>query len=296
MKGDFRIKKLLITGASGFLGWNICRTAYNGWEVYGTVFTHPVEIEGTKIVQIDLTDDKKLKGLFNAIRPDAVIHTAAATSPDYCQHNRRETQRINVDTSINIAGYCSDKKIPFVFTSTDLVFDGLHAPYREEDPVNPINYYGEQKALAEEGVLKTYPAATVCRMPLMFGDPGPAASSFFQVMLKALRQGTELRLFVDEFRTPISGRSAAEGLVLFLNKGEGLIHLGGKERISRYNFGLLTMEALGVKEAILRRCKQKDVVMAAARAPDVSLDSSKAHALGFNPLPLKEELKILLEM
>jgi dTDP-4-dehydrorhamnose reductase len=288
------MKKLLLTGASGFLGWNICREAYKSWEIFGTVFTHPVKSRGVKIVQTDLTRYREFKKLFREIGPDAVIHTAALSSPDYCQQHKAETCKINVDVPVNIAGLCADSDVPFVFTSSDLVFDGLNAPYREDDPVCPINVYGEQKVHAEQGIMKRYPGAAVCRMPLMFGDPGPAASSFFQTMLAAFRKGRELRLFQDEYRTPVSGRTAAQGLFIAMEKMKGLIHLGGTERISRYNFGLLMMGLLGTRNARLIRCRQKDITTGAPRPPDISLDSSKAYSMGFKPLPLKCQLEELL--
>jgi hypothetical protein len=75
------------------------------------------------------------------VRPDAVIHTAANTDPNYCQENQSETYEINVNSSINIAGICADYSIPCAFTSTDIVFDGLNPPYREEDPVSPGGFY-----------------------------------------------------------------------------------------------------------------------------------------------------------
>ena len=288
------MKKLLITGASGFLSWNICRIAHKEWEIFGTVFSHPLEISGTNIVKVDLTDFRELKKVFNEVRPDAVIHAAAASRLNYCQENPEVSGKINVDASVNIAGLCSDHKIPYVFTSSDLVFDGLNAPYSEEDPPSPVNIYAEQKVTAEEGVIKAYPLTAVCRMPLMFGIPSPAYRNFTQEMISALREGRELKLFVDEFRTPISGETAVEGILLALKKVNGLIHLGGIERISRYNFGLLMMDVFGIREAQLLRCRYGDIPMPAPRSPDVSLDSSKAIALGFKPLPLREELRRLV--
>lgn len=288
------MKKLLVTGASGFLGWNICTESLHDWNIFGTVFSHHMDIPGINIIRADLKDFKDIKRVFKEIRPEAVIHTAAAADPGYCQENRSEAWKINVDASINIAGICSDHGIPCVFTSTDLVFNGLNPPYREKDPVSPVNIYGEQKASAEEGVLKRYPDAAVCRMALMFGNAGPVSSTFFQTMIKSLREGRELRLFVDEFRTPLSGKSAVGGLMMAMEKVQGLVHLGGSERISRYDFGLLIMEVLGIRKAGLIRCRQKDAATAAPRAPDVSLDSSKAAGLGFKPLPLRKELERIL--
>ena len=133
--------------------------------------------------------------------------------------------------------------IPYVFTSTDLVFDGLNPPYKETDPVSPVNLYGEQKVMAERGILVRYPVAAICRMPLMFGVATPPATSFMQPFMQTLREGKELSLFTDEFRTPVSGKTAAQGLLLALAIS-GIIHLGGKERVSRYDFGRLLIEVL----------------------------------------------------
>jgi dTDP-4-dehydrorhamnose reductase len=284
------MKKLLVTGASGFLGWNICRIAQKEWEIYGTVFSHPVESPGTTLLRTDLTNYNELKKVFSEVCPDAVIHTAAESSPNYCQEHPEVSKKINVDASVDIAGLCADHGIPYVFTSTDLVFDGINPPYSEEDQACPVNIYAEQKMLAEEETLRIYPAAAVCRMALMFGIPSPANLSFIQPMMDAFREGRELRLFVDEYRTPLSSRDAVKGLLLALEKGEGLLHLGGMERISRYNFGLLMMDVFGINEAKLLRCGYEDIPMPAPRSPDVSLDSSKARALGFKPLPLRDEL------
>ncbi|MBI5409269.1 MAG: NAD-dependent epimerase/dehydratase family protein [Nitrospirae bacterium] len=66
------MKKLLVTGASGFLGWNVCNSAAKDWDIRGTVFSHRVEIEGVKTARADLTDFEAVKRLFQEIRPDAV--------------------------------------------------------------------------------------------------------------------------------------------------------------------------------------------------------------------------------
>jgi dTDP-4-dehydrorhamnose reductase len=287
------MKKLLVTGASGFLGWNLCQLAQQQWDVYGTYFSKTVEIPGVNLIKIDLRDFQELQRLFSEIQPDAVIHTAAQSSPNYCQTYPEESHSINVIASCNLAGLSADYGIPCAFTSTDLVFDGLNAPYKETDPVSPVSLYGQQKVQAEQGMLERYPKVAVCRMPLMFGIAPPTATSFIQPFIKTLREGKELKLFTDEFRTPVSGTTAAKGLLLALENVEGLLHLGGKERMSRYDFGRLMVDVLELPQENLKACKQKDVPMAASRPPDVSLDSSKAFALGYEPVSLREELEAL---
>jgi dTDP-4-dehydrorhamnose reductase len=287
------MKKLLVTGASGFLGWNLCQLAKPEWDVYGTYFSHPGENPGVNLIKVDLRNFEEIKRIFHEIQPAAVIHMAAQSSPNFCQSHPIESHSINVTAACNIAGLCADSSIPCVFTSTDLVFNGLNPPYRETDPVCPVSLYGEQKVIAEEGMLERYPLSAVCRMPLMFGMATPPATSFMQPFIKTLREGQELSLFTDEFRTPVSGKTAAQGLLLALENVKGRIHLGGKERISRYDFGRLLVEVLQLPETGLKKCRQKDVKMAAPRPPDVSLDSSMAFALGYAPLSLREELEEL---
>lgn len=284
-------RRLLVTGGSGFLGGNLCTVARDaGWDVYATWNGHRVEIPNVSTARVDLTDYRSLRDAIERARPDAVVHTAAASQPNFCQQHPDESRRINTEAAINLAGLCADREIPFAFTSTDLVFDGRHSGYREEDEVSPVNIYAEQKVEAERGVLERHPAAAVCRMPLMFGVPGPTSQSFIQPFIRAMRAGEMLRLFTDEFRTPVSAGTASSGLLLALEKVHGLVHLGGRERISRHDFGVMLARVLEIRSARIVGCKQSDVPMPAPRPPDVSLDSSRAFALGYDPQPLLDEL------
>jgi dTDP-4-dehydrorhamnose reductase len=289
------MKKLLVTGVSGFLGWHLAQIAQGEWDVYGTYLDHQVKIPNTKLSKVDLTNFVELKQLFQEIQPDAVIHAAAQSSPNFCQQNPDICYPINVTASHNLAGLCADARIPCVFTSSDNVFDGLNPPYRETDAVCPINYYGEQKVLAEVGMQARYPATAICRMPLMFGAATPTTKSFIQPFIEILRAEKELKLFTDEIRTTVSATTAAKGLLMALEKVQGYIHLGGKERISRYEIGCLLIEVLQLPATGIQQGKQQDFPMAAPRPPDVSLDSSWAFSLGYAPLSVREELAVLRE-
>jgi dTDP-4-dehydrorhamnose reductase len=232
------MKKLLITGASGFLGWHLCRLAQKTWQVYGICHSqarssrYPQGVASPHIssISLDLTDLAALKTQFQNLKPDAVIHTAAISSPNACQENPTLSYAINVNTSWHLAELSAAAQIPYLFTSSEQVFNGLNPPYRETDSVCPINQYGEQKAAAEVGILERHPAATVCRMPLMYGVA--PRSSFIQPFIKTLKSGQPLNLFTDEIRNPVSGTAAAQGILMALEKQvTGYLHLGGKERL-----------------------------------------------------------------
>jgi dTDP-4-dehydrorhamnose reductase len=282
------IKNLLVTGASGFLGWNICKSAASSWRVYGTAYRNRVSIPGCTTVSLDLTNAEDVHTLFRNIVPDAVIHCAAFSQPNACQENPEDSYKTNVGSSITLAKLCADLQIPFLFTSTDLVFDGTNPPYSEDDPVSPISTYGEQKVKAEREILSRHPDAVVCRMPLMFGDTPAGAISFLQPMLSSLQNNNTLTLFTDEFRSPVSGFDAARGMLMALDTFHGIVHLGGRRPISRYDFGMALAQYCGFDTSRIKPLLQKDIAMSAPRPQDVSLDSSLAFSKGFSPLDVPE--------
>jgi dTDP-4-dehydrorhamnose reductase len=252
-----------------------------------------VEIPGVRTARVELTEFASLKEMMRETRPEAIIHLAAISQPNDCEREPEASRRVNVEATVNLAGLAADRGIPLVFTSTDLVFDGRHSPYNEKDPISPVNLYAEQKVAAETGIRARHPAASICRMSLMFGSPSPVSHSFIQPFLEKMRAGESLRLFTDEFRTPLGARYAIEGLLLALRERVDLLHLAGPERISRHDFGLMMARILEIDSAKIIPCRQADVPMPAPRPPDVSLDISRARALGFKPSSLDRQIEEL---
>jgi dTDP-4-dehydrorhamnose reductase len=287
------MKKLLITGASGFLGWNLCRTASLKYQVIGVCNNHKVEVPGVTFIKCDLLQYSSLKELFQRVKLDAVIHCAAVSSPNYCQQHVSEAYKMNVTLSSSIAGLCNEREIPCVFTSTDQVFDGESAPYDEGSIVCPVNVYGQQKVTAELEMQVRHDQLVICRMPLMYGDAPECATSFIQPWIKSLKSGEKLSLFTDEVRTVVSASDAAKGLLLALERARGIIHLGGKERLSRYQFGLKLAGSLGISSELITACTRKGFPMPAPRPADVSLNSEKAFSIGYAPGLVEEELQKL---
>jgi dTDP-4-dehydrorhamnose reductase len=134
--------------------------------------------------------------------------------------------------------------------STDLVFDGEHAPYSETDPPSPVNFYGAAKAEAERIVSDRLPAATIVRTSLVtcFDPPDPRTESILQALRdeRALRgerallgERAPLTLFTDEYRCPVRVEDLAAALVELIDRPfPGILHIAGPERLSRYDLGL----------------------------------------------------------
>lgn len=276
-------KIVLITGASGFLGWHLCRAAAHDWSVAGISCGHAITLPIAHQRQADLSRPGSAVRLVQDIQPAAIIHAAASAQPNYCQAHPDATEKINVDAAAALAQAASDRGIPFVLTSTDLVFDGLAPPYSEDSPVNPVSVYGEQKCRAEEKVLAVHPDAAVCRLPLLCGGSGSHNRGFTHHMIAALKAGQPVRLFTDEYRTPVTAASAARGLLLAIEKARGILHLGGAARLSRFELGRRFARQAGCGLDLIQPIRIQDLPMAAPRPPDVSMDSRKAVALGYRP-------------
>jgi dTDP-4-dehydrorhamnose reductase len=285
--------KLLVTGASGFLGWNVCQEARAEWQVHGTHLRGELTLAGVTGHRIDLRDRDATAALLDALRPDALIHAAAQARPELCQAQPSASARINVDAAAQLAELCAARSIRMVQVSTDLVFDGEHAPYAEHHAVAPHSVYGQQKARAETLVQARHPGAAIARLPLLFGAAPAGAQSCLQPILGALRSGAALRLFQDEIRTPVSARCAARSLLLAARSWQGSIHLGGREAVSRHQLGTLAAQVFALDPGCLVPVRQADVPTAAPRPRNVALDSRRAFALGHDPLPLRDALRTL---
>lgn len=269
------MKKVLITGVSGFLGEMLLQTAPVSTELWGIYHTNKVMAKNVNLIAFDLTNFSLVEQFIYQIKPDAIIHAAALSKPNTCELQPELSFAINVQASEYLARLAAEYQIPFLFTSTDLVFDGKNAPYKEEDASHPICVYGENKLIAEKNILTIYPQAIVARLPLMYGIPN-RVSNFFKDWQIQLKTGQPITAFIDEYRTAAHGLDVAKGIWLLLQQRQsGIWHLGGKERMSRYEFAIQMADYLGCSRKLVIPTQQKDVLMPAARPADVSLDPQK---------------------
>jgi len=244
-------------------------------------------------VLVELTDDDALARLLDSARPEAVVHAAAIGRAGRCQERPDEAHRVNAVLPGTLGRLCRERGLRLVALSTDLVFRGDRASAREDDAPGPVSVYGRTKLLGEEAVLAACPSAAVARVALTLGRGHGARGTSTEFVLWALRKGDAVRLFTDEYRTPVDPESVADALVRLLERGgSGRFHLGGPERLSRHALGLRVARAFGLPDAGIIPSLQADHVGPDPRAADVSLDSTRARReLGWEPKPIDEAIR-----
>lgn len=262
--------RLLVTGASGKLGGYVVKAARaSGHEVVAWAGRGAVDLSELRTVEVALAK----------ISPEAVIHTAAVSAVAQAHADPVLAMRVNCEATALLASQCPR----LVYTSTDLVFDGESAPYAEDSEAVPLSEYGRTKLAGEAAVLSG--GGAVVRVSLMFGPSLAGEPGFFDHMMASLREGRPLRLFEDEWRTPIAYEFVGKALVsLAAGDYRGLIHLGGRERLSRFEMGLSLAQALGVDPGLVVPSRRADLAAPEPRPRDVSLDSSRWQSL-FGPVP-----------
>src|SRR5262249_44538480 len=155
-----------------------------------------------------------------------------------CEERPEAAQALNVAAAGRLATLCREAGLRLIALSTDQVLAGDRAWSPETEPARALMVYGRTKLEGEGAVLDAHPDAAVVRLPLMIGRGyGPRATAS-EAILWALRAGRPVRLFEDEFRTPVDPESAAVALAALLRgKQTGIYHLGGAERVSRFELG-----------------------------------------------------------
>jgi dTDP-4-dehydrorhamnose reductase len=145
--------------------------------------------------------------------------------------------------------------------------------------------YGDTKAEAERAVLSRAPGAAVARVALVCGRGFGSRPTASEAVAWALSQHRRLRLFTDQYRTPVDPESVASAIEHLLGGDDaGVFHLGGPERVSRHQLGIRVARRLGLEAARIEPVRQTEVCFGQARPADVSLDSSRAvRELGYAP-------------
>ncbi len=294
--------KVLITGSNGLLGqYLVQKLAGNpDYEVIATGRgANRLRMkEGYAYESVNLADEAAVKGLVDRHKPDAIIHAGAMTQADDCERNKDACWMANVSATRFLLHAAEKAGSFFLFLSTDFVFDGLAGPYREDDPVNPINYYGASKAAAERIVKQAKIPWAIARTVLVYGvADDPRRSNIISWVKTNLEQKKKIKVVVDQWRTPTLVQDLAEGCKLIIDKkAEGVFHLSGKDMLTPYDMAEKVADYLGLDKKLFEKVDASSFRQPAQRPAKTGFVIEKAEqALGFAPHGFEEGLKIVVE-
>ena len=222
--------KILVFGAGGQIGREVCRAA---WPPRYAIL--PLDRNA-----VDIANSAAVSAVLDRETPDLAINLAAYTAVDRAESEPEAAWAANCAGAAHIAAACDERATPLIHLSTDYVFDGRKtAPYREEDAVGPLGVYGRSKEAGERAVRAAVARHVILRTAWVFGEYG---ANFVKTMLRLAAERPVLRVVADQRGCPTAAADIAAALMVIaehIERGEakwGTYHFVGADATSWHGF------------------------------------------------------------
>lgn len=272
---------ILVVGANGMLGHDLMKVLAG-------------EVRGVDLPDIDITSLESVRRVLLTLKPATIINAAAYTDVDGCETNAEQAMAVNGEGAGLLALTAREIGAKLVQISTDYVFDGSKgAPYREDDPVNPLSVYGESK-LAGELNAAMAPEFLIVRTQWLYGLHG---KNFVETMLRLAGEKSELAVVDDQTGSPTWTYDLALAIKALLDKGcSGTYHAANIGFCSWNEFARAIFEEEGLKVKV-NSMTTKELARPANRPLYSTLDCGKLAAdSGYEPRHWREALREYLQL
>jgi dTDP-4-dehydrorhamnose reductase len=232
--------KILLTGSKGQLGQEVQKAGINA----------DLEIVSMDLPEIDITDYENLDRIFSGFKPSIVINAAAYTAVDLAETQKNICYAVNTDGPANLTRLCGKHNARLIHISTDYVFDGKsNTPYRENDPVSPVNVYGHSKAEGEKAVLEGPGKHIIIRTSWLYGRYG---NNFVKTMLRLGQEKKSIGVVNDQYGCPTCAYDLAEVIIFIVkcflegkSNNSDIYHYCGNGVATWYEFALSIFQIAG---------------------------------------------------
>lgn len=290
------MNRILVIGANGQVGWELCRTLAPLGEVIGGARHHAV-------LHVDLSDPDSLRAAVQEANPDAIVNAGAYTAVDKAETETDLAMRINGEAPGILAEEAKVRSVPLIHYSTDYVFDGTKGcPYTEEDSPSPLNAYGRSKLAGDEAIRAVGGRYVILRTSWVYATRG---QNFLRTMLRLMAERDTLRVVDDQVGSPTWSRMIAEVSAHVLERLSrdditGLYNLTCAGTTSWHGFAAAIAKASAARTE--HRLERLEAIPASAyptpaRRPGYSvLDNGKLDRVcGLKPPPWRTALRLCLE-
>lgn len=281
---------LLITGSSGLVGSRFL-------EIYQSEF----EFESLDLKNdVDITDKSRVNQVISSSSAQTLIHLAAFTDVSRAWEEKGDKNglvyKVNVLGTKNIVEACKANNKYLIHISTDFVFDGQKTQlYTEEDPVNPIEWYGQTKAEAEQLVKSSGVNYAIFRLAFPFRAEHEFKKDLIRNIIDKINSDNLPPQFDDILITPTFIDDICTAFYLGLEKQpQGIYHCVGSDHVSAYKLVLMVAEVFGLDKAQVKKGSFKDYLKIDSRPRQqyLALDNAKIQKeLGFKFHSLSEALE-----
>ena len=272
-------KRLFLTGGSGLLALNWALLCHETWDVCLALHKRTIYPTFARTVYLLHPTIQDLISVLSDISPELVVNTAAATNVEYCELHPEIAFEVNVVFAEQLAYACNHLMIPLVHLSTDHLFDGFFPFASEETELYPLNVYAQTKAEAEYRVLNACQNALVIRTNF-YGWGTSYRHSMTDKIIQSLQDSHVFTAFNDVYFTPILISDLVSIIHALLDlHANGIFHVVGDQRLSKYEFGLLLAETFGLQSSLIQPISIHDLPTLVQRPKDMSLCNQKATRL-----------------
>jgi len=226
--------KVMVTGGHGQLGTEITLMLKDkGYDVYGL---------GRN--ELNITDLDQVRRQMEALKPDAVIHTAAYTNVDQAEADRDNAFLVNAYGTRNVALASEKIGAKLVYVSTDYVFNGeKDGAYSEFDAPSPLGVYGQSKFAGEQFVRDFHSKFFIARTSWVYGKYG---HNFVKTMLRLAGEHDALKVVNDQRGCPTYTKDLAAKLIeLIGTERYGNYHVSNSGSCTWYEFAKAIFEISG---------------------------------------------------
>ncbi|MCZ7614360.1 MAG: sugar nucleotide-binding protein [Ignavibacteriaceae bacterium] len=279
------------------LGQFLNLTISNQCKLHTTFKNNPGNCKDFPFSVVDILNEDELKELFENVKPDIVIHSAAITNPVQKENQTsKEYFDTNVNATKNIAILCEKYESKMIYISTDLVYAGYRGSFLKEDAkLIPASLYAETKLVGEMKVKESTDNYLILRTALLYGFGLNHSKCHFQNMYVDLKNRKPVKLFTDQLRTPISLTDASLIIAQLVKMDliNETINLGGTERVSRFEIGQMLCDLAGLDKNLLQKIMM-DEIPNFPKVEDVSLNIDKLISLNLKPRSIEENINEII--
>ncbi len=288
--------KVLILGGGGIIAHYLNRSAPAGTQL--TLVWHKQQPQpgSATLRRCDLTRSEDVRTLLRETHPDVIFDAAGQSNVDACEQHPATARASNVDATRHVLTALREYPSRLIYLSTNAVYDGQHAPYREDSPRDPVNTYGRIKKECEN--LVSAAGQSIARLILTLGwSPASSRTNPLPWMVSTLRAGKTLNLVHDVRENVLPAPFAAQALWQLAATGfRGTLNIAGSEVVSRAELGLRVARVFGFDESLIHPVPGSFFPTIAPRPADTSYNTTKLRGLGLTPPPLDDALAQLRDM